>query len=136
MDKATLYKEAFELSLNMLIELPYQEVIEAAKAIGDYNEFNAHDLEKMMSMIDAIIPRKYYNEGNPNNGNRDYKISIGREGSMVLYYSIYKLYSEGTIKTIKRREEELKTIAEGVGKADEFNVYEEDNYLKIRIWWD
>lgn len=134
-NKQKFYSKVFELSLDMLIKLPYDEILEAAKGVGGYNEFNPEDLEKMMVMFDEIIPRKYYNQGNPNNGMRAYDLSIGREGSMVLYYSIYDIHSEA-VNTVKEKEARLKDIALGIGKADEFNIEEEGNWTKIRIWWD
>lgn len=142
------YKKVFDLSLDMRIKLSYDEVINVVDAIGGYNEFAYENVKSMMEQIDALIPRVYYNENNPNNGTRAYEMSIGREGSMVIYYTLHSYDDIGskanTVAKVRALEKEIKKIAHETGLADEcdmtyknddrvFKTFEE---LEIRIWWD
>lgn len=130
----------------MRIELPYDEILSDAEAAGDYHEFTPDRLREMLERFDQIIPRAYYNEGNPNNGERAYKLAIGREGSMVVYLNLQSLWSSENgyeaIQAVSENSDELERIARQIGKADEFDIthrkdaagyYDE---VEIRIWWD
>lgn len=140
--KRDFYKAVFEESLDHKMKLPYEDVLEYVEAIGDYNEFNSYDVKKMLSIIDEIIPKAYYNKDNPNNGKRDYDIYIGREGSPVMYIEImgygYTKTFDDTLLVIDR----ILEIAEHTGKADEHDYEVEENpgynmkKLTIRLWWD
>jgi len=130
----------------MRIELPYEEILNVAEAADGYNEFTYDRLREMLEHFDQIIPRAYYNEGNPNNGERAYKLAVGREGSMVVYMNLKGLWSSGggqeAIKAINENRDELEQAARQIGKADEFDIsYRKDpaghyEEAEIRIWWD
>jgi len=142
------YKKVFDISLDMRIKLSYDEIINVVDVIGGYNEFVYESVKLMMEQIDALIPRAYYNENNPNNGTRAYEMSIGREGSMVIYYNLHS-YNDIDNKTnivakVRAMEKEIKKKAHETGLADECDMtcenddraFEKFEELGIRIWWD
>ncbi len=143
-DKRILYKKMFEESLRHNTELGYENAVEYIRAIGSYNEFEANKVIEMLDEIDELIPRAYYNEGNPNNGKRNYSIRVGRESSPVMYIVLYSWKSTDGIEQIKEleaKEHEFEQIALKIGLADEFFMsHKESHYgyygLEMRIWWD
>lgn len=144
------YKQLVDLSLQFRVQLPYEEILNVAEAANGYNNFNTSVLREMLKKFDEIIPVQFYNEGNPNNGNRLYRLSIGREGSMVIYLNMSGYINCGrdleVIKLIQEKEKELEMIAYNIGKADEFSIEVEETgggvnsikvtSLEMRIWWD
>ena len=140
--KAEAFKIMFESTLNMGIQLDMYHgdnvklLDEYVDAIGCYNGFKPSTVKTMLHCIDEIIPRKQYNEGNPNNGLRDYKVTIGRESSPCIYIVTGK--SLDVIHT---------TVMEQIAmdcKADEFSHKTEETNVfgfkrtstTIRIWFD
>ena len=85
-------------------------------------------------------PRRSYGPGNPNNGQRDYTLRIGREGSPVLYLERLEFADKDEL-TI----EQMKTICsemETIGMADEADFSTErlsfmpGRKITFRFWWD
>ena len=112
-----MFDAVFEHSGHCLIEMSFDEACQFIRRIEEYNEFQADYVLTALENIDRLIPRKYYGEGNPNNGQRSYSISVGREGSPVIYLERYEWDKEDglTEETITAicREMEL------IGRADD-----------------
>jgi hypothetical protein len=136
-----IFDAVFERSLQFRIELPYDTAIGFIRRIDTYNEFEAGRVIDALERADQLIPRMNYGPGNPNNGNRDYKISVGREGSPVIYLERFEYGTKAPIaeKSMKDICEEMKIWAE----ADEAD-YEVHEYtfcgpsrkITFRFWWD
>ena len=134
-----IFDAVFERSLDFRIELKYEDLLGFIRRIGQYNDFESGAVIDAIEAIDRLIPRSFYSEGNPNNGRRAYRLSIGREGSPVIYLerlelSFSKPLAEETMKIICR-EMEL------CGRADEAD-YEVQQVsfggrrIRFRFWWD
>jgi hypothetical protein len=137
---ADSFKLLFEATLDMeyTVELSKNQDFEVALVIidkiGGYNEFDTETIKILLKTIDEIIPR-FYMEGNPNNGKREYNIIIGRESSPVIYI---KYLGESQIN-VKRIQEIAKDA-----KADEIQIIKNGKceYISscyetiIRLWWD
>jgi hypothetical protein len=128
-----MFDAVFKRSLNFRIEMSFERAWQFLRRIESYNEFHAANVLDALERVDTLIPKKYYGEGNPNNGERSYAISVGREGSPVIYLDRYAWRQEAipdaTCKLICR-EMEL------IGKADEADHWTEGNRLTFRFWWD
>ena len=140
--------QMFEFSLNHRMQLDFDQALDYIDAIESYNNFDACSVKAMLNAIDVIIPREYYNEGNPNNGNRAYKISIGRENSPVIYLDLIAFrqavpaFQTGYADLVAKIHAAAK-----IAYCDEFS-HEYDEYrvterqgplsasLEIRMWWD
>lgn len=109
-----IFDAVFERSLQFRIELPYDTAIAFIRRIGTYKQFEAGRVIDALERADQLIPRANYGPGNPNNGNRDYKISLGREGSPVIYLERFEYCTKAPIaeKSIKDICEEMKIWAE------------------------
>jgi hypothetical protein len=92
-----------------------------------------------LEAIDGTIPRRRYAEGNPNNGRRRYEISVGREGSPVIYIEFYEWREDEHLP-----DEQLQAIVQlmrAIGRADEsqFETYQTPlggRKVTFRFWWD
>jgi hypothetical protein len=135
-----IFDAVFERSLNFRIELPFEQAQAFIGRIDQYNEFNAPRVLEALDRIDGLIPRKQYGPGNPNNGQRDYTISIGREGSPVIYLERLEFFDKpeldnATMKAICR---EMELMA----SADESHYRIRDlscgpgRKIEFRFWWD
>jgi len=135
-----IFDAVFERSGNFRIELPFEQAQAFIRRIDQYNEFSAHQVLDALDRIDGLIPRKQYGPGNPNNGRRDYMISVGREGSPVIYLERLEYFDKprldnATMKAICR---EMELIA----SADVSHYFIEDSSfrhgrkIKFRFWWD
>ena len=150
------FKHVFESTLHLKFEIKTASKVELEKAvqpyletIGDYNEFNPERVMAMLKEFDKIAPTKHYSEGatNPNEGSRVWDVSIGREGSCVLYIHWYDFgwnnYDKGNMVEAVRH---LKRIAIDEAKADECDYEDETlgagisnavaHKHSVRIWWD
>lgn len=136
----TIFDAVFEKTLNFSIQMPFEEVCHFLRRIDTYNEFEAENVLDALEYIDRLIPRKFYGHGNPNNGERRYTLSVGREGSPVLYLTLYewgwtseKPLDDHTLETIEQ-EMEL------TGKADEASSevvsIPSGRKITFRFWWD
>lgn len=145
------FKQMFELSLdhrmNFKPDWSMENITTYIQAIDSYNNFYSKNVLAMIEKIDTIIPRAYYNEGNPNNGNRQWTIDIGRESSPVIYITV----ECKSLNTDRIHPDLLPIIisecetAAKAAKADEIwhEIKESDensryNYKEIvfRFWWD
>ena len=135
----------FEGTMNMRVEVPYDEANAFFTLLRSYNDMEAGKVHRFLAEIDRIIPKAKYPDGggrpNPNNGNRTYKISVGRESSPVLYIKRYihshnEPLSEEQIRLIKQAARDA--------KADEIDYKIEDTGTpgfiarieEFRFWWD
>lgn len=136
-----IFDAVFPRSHNFRIELPYVDAIGFIHRIDSYNEFEAPAVIQALEQVDKFMPRMSYDPGNPNNGRRDYRISVGREGSPVIYLERF----EFSAKT-QMSESEMKSIClemEVIGRADEAR-YEVEEFsfcglsrkITFRFWWD
>jgi len=100
-----------------------------------YNNFDLRQFAGLLRAIDKILPRAQYGSlvdaggqryPNPNNGRILYTLSLGNEGSTVLYVDNYN----GILPEHQRA---IELAARNAG-ADEVDVL--DNGTKMRIWWD
>ncbi len=146
---AELYNIFFQMSLNHKVELPYAEALRYLEAIGSYNEFQFKRVKAMLYHLDMMLPRYTETEvNNPNFNNRQWKISVGREQSPVIYITFYAFDSKGIFKLeeMVSNKERFGEVAVGFGKCDEFSMKVESlgagisiveaKKLTIRMWWD
>jgi hypothetical protein len=137
------YLPYFETSLEHRINLPFDEIKKYIRQVEGYNDFEWRRVYEVLDQFDALIPRQYYNEGNPNNGKRLYDLYFGREGSPVLYLivtSFGKDKESEAIRLILENQRNFEAIASKTGCADEFSVDINDTdfhtELVMRLWWD
>jgi len=134
-----IFEAVFDRSLNFRIELPYDTALSFIRRIDQYNEFHWSTVTETLERIDGLTPRSRYDEGNPNNGKRDYTISVGREGSPVIYLERLEFFGkerldDATIRAICR---EMELSA----KADESHfrivpfTFSKGRNIEIRFWW-
>ena len=105
--------------------------------IDRYNEFHAPEVIDALGHIDRVIPRKWYEIRSPYNGERDYTISVGREGSPVIYIDRFERPStrpltDHAMKTICREMELIR-------RPDDFSIHDfrsGSRRIKFRFWWD
>lgn len=141
------YKLFFNHSLNSQIEVgrhggeAWDEVHAYLEAVDTYNGFDQYQIKKALYEIDEVIPKVYYNEGNPNNGKRAYSFALGRESSPVIYLKFFAM--ENVVNETVAKMKVIQDIAETLGACDEFDyeVKEESclkgyKSLEIRMWWD
>ena len=118
----------------------YADFEKCIKLIDSYNEFEAWSMVPYLKKY--LDQKKYYNEGNPNNGNNFFKFEIAREGSPAFYISFMpkwdKLIIDANghpvpycIDDFKNQMEELKTII----CADEMDI-QEGYKIQARFWFD
>jgi hypothetical protein len=140
-----MFDAVWDRSGHFSIEMEYDVAVQFIKRIGGYNEFTPPKVLKALEEIDEIIPRAQYGEGNPNNGSRDYKIRVGREGSPVIYITRYELHRFGSPamaldgEKVRLIEAAMKTE----GAADEADTEITDHTAhgmgksyEFRFWWD
>ena len=102
---------------------------------GKNNQVVARELKRLIEML----PKTYYNENNPNNG--DYFINqITLRGDDTILLRGVKIVKEETKEDL----EKIKRLVNTIGKdmnADEYKVTSEYygynmQEIKIRLWWD
>jgi hypothetical protein len=136
-----IFDAVFDRSLNFRIELPYSEAIEFISQIGEYNNFRAGNVIDALQRVDRLIPRNSYQPGNPDNGQRNYRISVGRESSPVIYIERYEFsfnnnwLDEQTMKSICREMELCALADESDYTVDEISGFG-GRRIKFRFWWD
>lgn len=138
------YKIIFDNCLNFNIDMGIdnekpggiaeQTAIEFIDSLGGYNGFTPSKFEKIIRYCNKHFIA-HYGAGNCNNGKKDYKISFGRENSVVMYLSTFFKSDDEISATL----DELSEIA----SPDELTVeekhesfYKGKTYAKIRLWWD
>ncbi len=134
-----IFDAVFEHTLHFRIEMDYDVLCQFVRRIGQYNDFRAETVLDALDRIDQRIPRTFYGEGNPNSGQRSYTVSIGREGSPVLYLDRYEWNHDDRLS-----DEQIQFICREMqvnGRADEAD-YEVTPTLgghrkvSFRFWWD
>lgn len=135
-----LFDAVFDQSLNFRIELPFEKAQAFIRRIDRYNEFDASLVLDALERIDGLMPRMQYGPGNPNNGGRDYKISVGREGSPVIYLERWECFDKprldtATMKSICRELELIARADDSHYHIDEFSLLP-GRKIEFRFWWD
>ena len=134
-----IFGAVFDHSLDFRIELSYDVAIRFIERIGLYNEFAAATVLDALTRVDRMIPRSAFGPGNPNNGSRDYRIEVGREGSPVIYLKRFEWLTEQPMT-----EEQMKAVClemELCGRADEATYTDRvfgqnGRVITFRFWWD
>lgn len=99
-----------------------EELIEILKEIPEYNSFSS---DRLISFINHVKKRFKQICGKTD---KIYWI-FGREYSDVLYIEFFTLNDiSELLKYIKHVKHYL--------KADEFNVYDKNGNIQVRLWWD
>ena len=126
----TLHK-GNETTLNNMIGL-----VESMPSFNDKNnQVVARELRRLIEML----PKTYYNENNPNNG--DYLINqITLRGDDTILLRGVKIVKEETKEDLEKIKRLVNTIGKDM-KADEHSVKNEYygynmQEIKIRLWWD
>jgi len=106
------------------------------QSYGQWNDYNGTVVADTIEIIFEMLPRVYYNEGNPNNGNRNFK-SVNIHSDSLITLSMYGTLSEDEIAIVKRiidtygqlmkADERTLTIDDKCGQYKEYT---------IRFWWD
>ena len=118
----------------------YNDFEKCIQLIDSYNDYDAAGM--LPALQRYLNQKKYYNEGNPNNGNSFFKFEIAREGSPAFYVSFIPQWDrfmyDGNnqpqgydLADFKRQMANLKDII----KADEMNI-EEGSRIEARFWFD
>lgn len=136
-----IFDAVFDRSLFFRIELPYDTAIAFVRRIGKYNDFEAGQVIETLERIDQLIPRMNGGPGNPNTGNRDYAISVGREGSPVIYLERFEYATKAPLadKSMKDICEEMKLWAladEAIFEVEDYNPFFNGRKVRFRFWWD
>ena len=135
-----IFDAVFERSGNFRIELPFEQAQTFIRRIDQYNEFNAPQVLDALDRIDGLIPRKQYGPGNPNNGQRDYRISVGREGSPVIYLERFEFFDTPWLDTATMNaiclEMELTASADESHHHIEDSIFLKGRKVEFRFWWD
>lgn len=117
----------------------YNDFEQCIKIINSYNDFDADEmLPKLRKYLNL---KKYFNEGNPNNGNDFFKFEIAREGSPAFYVSFMPNWDKITIKGDSKWAYDMESfqidmaILKEMLNADEMDI--EEGYRVIaRFWFD
>lgn len=116
--------------------------IDLAKAIirsfSQWNDYNPDTVAMTLQMIYEALPKIYYNEGNPNNGNYIFEIITIHSGSLItlapsLGYNLTDEDRESVNEIIHRYGRLMK--ADEISLEEQHNDYMSDS-LQIRFWWD
>jgi hypothetical protein len=133
-----VFDAVFDATLDFQIEMPFEDACQFIHRIDQYNDFDAHKVIAALHRVDQIIPRKQYGESNPNNGKRDFNVSVGREGSPVIYIRLTEIGSHP-----KMTDYQMKTVVAIMrehGIADEADFEVRDGlygrFIEFRFWWD
>jgi hypothetical protein len=134
-----IFDAVFEHALHFRIEMHYEDARQFLRRIDRYNDFEAETVLEALDRIDQLIPRKFYNEGNPNNGERSYTLTVGREGSPVIYLERYEWdhdipLSDETLSSVCR-EMELSALADEAD-YEVMRTIGTNRKITFRFWWD
>ncbi len=127
-----MFDAIFENVLDFRIELSDEAARQFIRRIKAYNNFDADAVLTALDIIDRLIPRQNYGEGNPNTGQRDYRLSVGREGSPVIYLDRWQFRDELS-------EDRMQLICckmQALALADEADYTVEGRHVQFRFWWD
>lgn len=117
----------------------YNDLEGCLKLIDSYNDF---DFDTMLPHLRKYLSiKKYYKEGNPNNGNDFFKFEIAREGSPAFYVSFMPQWDKVTMSGGSKWAYDLENfkidmnILKELLKADEMDI-EEGYKITARFWFD
>jgi hypothetical protein len=120
----------------------FEDFKKCLKIINQYNEFDADEI--IASCSKYLNLRRFYRDGNPNNGNDMYSFKIAREGSVAFYVECY-LYPSGNhvlglsevpIPFTKEDFMHGMKAVEKASLADEFSIEDNGHSLSARFWLD
>lgn len=134
-----IYEAVFEASLDFNIEMTLDTAKQFFRRIDSYNDFAAESVISALDTIGALIPRTHYGEGNPNNGARDFNVSVAREGSPVISLErIEWLGRERMSNELLRQVCRTMQVDASADEAD-FDISPfstEGRKIVFRFWWD
>ena len=117
-----------------------KDLKECVKIIDQYNEF---DHKTVNEYLDTFADyKKFYNEGNPNNGQDLFVFEIGRESSPAMYIKYRNTFNDdyqtpdGELKkmSVEQFKTNMKVLAQAI-KADECD-FTDGWETECRLWWD
>jgi hypothetical protein len=126
-----IFDGVFEQSLDFRIEMDFDAAMQFIRRIGGYNAFEPETVIDTLECADRMLPHDRF-------GHRQYDISVGREGSPVIYLFLREFaeprIQEMTLKCV-RDEMELRGLADEASyEIEEFpNAYRK---VTFRFWWD
>jgi hypothetical protein len=137
-----IFDAVFERSLHFRIQLPWEQALHFLRRIDRYNDFDAERVVESLERADLAIPRTYCGAQNPNEGQRDFTIAVGREGSPVIYLQRHEFTGR-----VAMQEASMKAIRNDMkffGLADEADYYVDhlprlgrsSRKITFRFWWD
>ena len=130
-----------------LIELPDVDMArDFWRKFPIYNGMRRFEILHLIDVIEETIPRMQFPGNNPNNGNHIMRISVGNEGSAVMYVKLGKFYTRGREPDVQSAWAAIQVAAKAAG-ADEIDDYSEPGGVSeggfpyegewvYRIWWD
>lgn len=122
---------AIENSLDIKIEMKWDEAQEVLTHIDRYNNFTGQLAKDILQAADKILPKHQHG------GFRDFDVLIGREGSMVMYLRRRSMHKEALPQSDI---DMLNKYAQDHGLADEADYEVEERGMileeKFRFWWD
>ncbi len=123
---------AIENSLKIKIEMKWDQAQEVLEHIDGYNSFTGQLAKDILQAADKTLPK------HPDRRDRTFDVSLGREGSMVMYVT-RRFFTESDVTP----DEDINTLtryAKDHGLADEahyeikgYGPYFEETF---RFWWD
>lgn len=121
-----------ETNLNFRVHVSLEDLGQILASFQVYNGMPDTLLPMVGAIKEAIGPMQFPGD-NPNNGSFDHiRVSIGNEGSLVMYVELATAY-------IKGRELEVASKLEMLGKkfnCDECTMERQSFALSLRLWWD
>jgi len=122
-----------------------QDLKECIKIIQAYNDFDWEIINQALE--DYANVKRFYNEGNLNNGKDLLTFDIGRESSPVLYIKLFNYSIAQAQNTYKTESGEIRTYSQeqfekdmkalgALAKADECDFGADGVYTYCRLWWD
>ena len=108
-----------------------------AMAIVSWNSRLMHILPRVIDGMNDVIPRAFYQKGNPSNGGYIHTYTVGLEYSPVLYVRVIKNHLAGRDAQFWNRVGmDILNVAERFN-TDERSIEEENEaFLSMRFWWD
>lgn len=138
-----IFDAVFDHSSEFRIRLDFDSAVSFIRRIGEWNEFQPEVVIEELENIDRRIPRTYYGPGNPNNGQRTYTLSVGRENSPVIVLERYEFdhgaasrLSDGDIRAICDTMEYIARADEAHADVHELPAGFGGRKVTFRFWWD
>ena len=137
-----IFHAVYPHSFDFRIELPFSDALDFIRQMGTYNEFEPGYVIDSLERIDQLIPRSFHGEGSLHNGERDYRLSIGRNPSPIIYIERREssLFSDCRNWLTEQTMKSICLDMELCGRADDayYRVSEDGTSRKItfRFWWD